>query len=453
MKLYSCSHCKNQLYFENNVCLVCQHMVGFDAASLSMLTLVENGSGGLADIRDAKGLYRWCENATHGTCNWLIPAADPSAFCIACQLNRTIPELSEGENLARWKKIEVAKHRLVYSLLRLKLPVVAKQQRDEPLTASIPDGTANAGSAGTPVTATGPTGKQGSGATGISPAGDSGNTGVMEKVKGPAVAEGPGEMNGMNKRNAPVPAEGPAARDANTGNGTTGPLPAAQEMEDTGIAFDFMADISPDKRVMTGHDHGVITLNIEEADEAERVRNKLDLGEKYRTLLGHFRHEIGHYYWDILISDRPPLDGYRKIFGDERQDYGEALKTYYATGAPADWPDHFISPYASSHPWEDWAETWSHYMHLMDTLETAYAFGIGIHLPKTNTPTTDIRDPYTLSNFDTILRMWLPLTFAVNSLNRSMGHADFYPFVISPAVTEKLRYIHQIAGAGRKTDK
>ena len=390
MKRYSCSHCKNQLYFENNICLVCRHMVGFDAASLSMLTLEGCRTGGLADIRDAKRLYRWCENATHGTCNWLIPAEDPSAFCVACQLNRTIPELSEGENLARWKRIEVAKHRLVYSLLRLKLPVVAKRHIDP------------------------------------------GKTAGKEKLKGSVVAGGPGKMNVMNPRKGPA---------------------ALEEPEDRGIAFDFMANISPDERVMTGHNNGVITLNIEEADEAERVRNKQDLGEKYRTLLGHFRHEIGHYYWDILIRDQPLVNDYRKVFGDERQDYQEALKAYYASGAPADWPDHFISPYASAHPWEDWAETWSHYMHLMDTLETAYAFGIGIHPGKTNDPTTDIRDPYTLSNFDTILRMWLPLTFAVNSLNRSMGHADFYPFVISPAVTEKLRFIHQTAGAGRKTDK
>jgi len=357
-------------------------MAGFDAASLSMVTLQENGMGPLADITDAKRLYRWCGNATHGTCNWLIPAEDPSAFCIACQLNRTIPELSEGENLARWKKIEMAKHRLVYSLLRLKLPIVAKKQQETPAAGARPE-----------------------------------KGRLPEKIKKPAP---PG---------APGPADG-------------------------GIAFDFMANISPDKRVMTGHNNGVITLNIEEADEAERARNKQDLGEKYRTLLGHFRHEIGHYYWDALIRDSSLLAGCRVVFGDERKDYQEALKVYYSTSPPADWADHFISPYASSHPWEDWAETWSHYMHMMDTLETAYAFGIGVHPGNKKDLTTNIsRDPYNLTNFDTIFGMWLPLTFAVNSLNRSMGYADFYPFVISPAVTEKLRFIHRAAGAGRRPDK
>jgi hypothetical protein len=222
-------------------------------------------------------------------------------------------------------------------------------------------------------------------------------------------------------------------------------LPVAPKTDgNEGIAFDFMADLSPEQRVMTGHDHGVITLNIEEADEAERVRNKLDLGEKYRTLLGHFRHEIGHYYWDLLIDKSPVIRGFRLLFGDERKDYGEALKSYYQNGAPENWMDHFISPYASAHPWEDWAETWAHYMHLMDTLETAYAFGISIHPGKAQDLDADIRkDPYAIKDFHQIIGMWLPLTFAVNSLNRSMGHPDFYPFVISPVVIEKLRFIHE----------
>jgi hypothetical protein len=347
MKLYACSHCKNPLYFENDTCLTCKHAVGFDAATLSMITLEKVKAGELADIRNRKKLYRWCENAAHGTCNWLVILEQPSNFCLACELNRTIPELSNNENLSRWKRMEVAKHRLVYSLLRLRLPVLPKEGPDEP-----------------------------------------------------------------------------------------------------GITFDFMADISPEKKVMTGHDNGVITLNIEEADEAKRVRNKQDLGEKYRTLLGHFRHEIGHYYWDTLIKDSPLITRYRNTFGDERKNYQEALKIYYSSGAPADWSDHFISPYASAHPWEDWAETWAHYMHLMDTLETAYAFGVGIHPGKVDDLDADIRsDPYSLKDFDRIIGMWLPLTFAVNSLNRSMGYADFYPFVISPDIIKKLRFIHETAGA------
>jgi hypothetical protein len=343
MKLYICSHCGNRLYFENSVCLSCKHAVGFDAAKLSMLTLEERGAGQWADIAKKRSLYRFCENAAHGTCNWLIPVDEESSFCHACTLNRTIPALSNPQNADRWARIEVAKHRLVYSLLRLHLPVHPRDAEDK-----------------------------------------------------------------------------------------------------SGIAFDFMADISPDQRVMTGHNEGVITLNIEEADEAERVKNKLDLGERYRTLLGHFRHEIGHYYWDLLIKDGPLLESFRKIFGDEQKDYQEALKIYYQNGEPVDWMDHFISPYASSHAWEDWAETWAHYMHLMDTLETAASFGISIHPGKVSDMDADIsRDPYVIKDFGRIIDLWLPLTFAVNSLNRSMGHPDFYPFVISPGVIEKLRFIHQ----------
>jgi hypothetical protein len=226
------------------------------------------------------------------------------------------------------------------------------------------------------------------------------------------------------------------------------PVESKKNKDGPGIAFDFMADVSPDQRVITGHDEGTITLNIEEADEAERVRNKSDLGEKYRTLLGHFRHEIGHYYWDLLIRDNP--DPFRCLFGDDRKDYGIALKMYYDTGPPSDWSERFISPYASSHPWEDWAETWAHYMHLMDTLETAYAFGLGIHPGLMQTMDADMRnDPYVVKDFSRIVATWIPLTFAVNSLNRSMGHNDFYPFVISPPVVEKLRFIHEAAGAGR----
>ncbi|HSC36363.1 MAG TPA: putative zinc-binding metallopeptidase, partial [Chitinophagaceae bacterium] len=176
--------------------------------------------------------------------------------------------------------------------------------------------------------------------------------------------------------------------------------------------------------------------------------HKLDLGERYRTLLGHFRHEIGHYYWDVLIQDTTALSRFRIIFGDEQKDYAEALKTYYETGAPANWADSFISPYSSAHPWEDWAETWAHYFHLMDTVETAYSFGINIKPSEArNIPGIRAkinRDPYQVSDFQVVLAMWIPLTFAINSLNRSMGHEDFYPFVLSPQVMKKLAFIHEI---------
>ena len=125
-----------------------------------------------------------------------------------------------------------------------------------------------------------------------------------------------------------------------------------------------------------------------------------------------------------------------------------ALKKYYENGAPLNWQKDFISPYATSHPWEDWAETWSHYFHLMDTLETAYSFGIAIH-PQKLDHSQELRvrintDPYSISDFPEIFNLWLPLTFAINSLSRSMGYDDFYPFVISPHIMGKLEFIHEI---------
>lgn len=341
MKLYSCSNCNNSLYFENSACLKCKHAVGFDASKFNLVTL-KFSNNTYSAVDKAENTYRFCANAVSGTCNWLIPASAPSIFCTACQLNRTIPDIINAENQQRWKLIEIAKHRLVYSLLRLSLPVTPKLNPDSP----------------------------------------------------------------------------------------------------EGIAFDFMADFSPDARVMTGHDNGVITLNINEADEATRAKHKLDLGEKYRTLLGHFRHEVGHYYWEILINNTPRLEQFRKLFGNEQPDYAEALATYYNTATPANWNDSFISPYSTAHPWEDWAETWAHYMHMMDTLETAWSFGIGIQRPEMKTTINE--DPYTTADFKNIINRWYPLTFAVNSLNRSMGHADFYPFIISTPVIEKLQFIHDV---------
>jgi hypothetical protein len=345
MKLYTCSHCSNPLYFENSECLVCKHAVGFDATKLELITLISN-TDNYSPVNNKNELLRYCSNAVFGTCNWLVPVTQSSPFCNACALNRTIPELSNEKNTSEWKRIETAKHRLVYSLLRLGLLVKPKT-----------------------------------------------NTEDIE-----------------------------------------------------GIAFDFMADTSPDERVMTGHDNGVITLNIEEADEGERVRHKLDLGEKYRTLLGHFRHEIGHYYWEVLIKDTDNLEKFRQLFGDEQIDYGEALEIYYKTETPANWNDSFISPYASSHAWEDWAESWAHYMHLMDTLETAWSFGIAIQHPELGK--TISNDPYAIADFNTIIKSWFPLTFAVNNLNRSMGQTDFYPFIISAPVIEKLKFIHDVCRTG-----
>lgn len=224
----------------------------------------------------------------------------------------------------------------------------------------------------------------------------------------------------------------------------------------TGLAFDFLSslDAPPGVPVMTGHANGLITLNIDEADPAKRERMRVDMDETYRTLLGHFRHEIGHYYWDVLIRDGGRVERFRELFGDERADYGEALEAHYRDGPPADWQDRFITTYASSHPWEDWAETWAHYLHVTDTLETAAHFGVEVErrLPDGTLQKADPElDPYDVADFQRVMDNWLPLSFALNSLNRSMGQQDLYPFVLSQPAIDKLAYVHGVIreAAGR----
>jgi hypothetical protein len=226
------------------------------------------------------------------------------------------------------------------------------------------------------------------------------------------------------------------------------PVPKEQAPE-TGLAFQFLEDgPSSNQRVMTGHDNGLITLNIAEADPSERERTREQMHERYRTLLGHFRHESGHYYFDRLVADSAWIDGYRALFGDERQDYGESLKRHYSEGPPADWESRFVSTYASSHPWEDWAETWAHYLHMLDTLETANACGVSLHPVKAGEPALDhVILPTKTDAFDSITREWFALTYVLNSLNRSIGMPDSYPFTLSTPVLEKLGFVHKVVRA------
>jgi hypothetical protein len=228
------------------------------------------------------------------------------------------------------------------------------------------------------------------------------------------------------------------------------PLATKTEDPDGGLAFDFLVEgaVSPHADsagpVMTGHQRGLITINLAEADDAERERRRSQMGEPYRTLLGHFRHEIAHYYWDRLIANSQFLDGFRAVFGDERNDYGAALQQHYASGPPANWPDNFVTSYASSHPWEDFAETWAHYFHMVDTLETANAFGLRVRPKVSKGAELAINidfDPHK-AEMDRIIDAWLPLTYAMNSINRSMGLSDLYPFVLTTTVIFKLTFIH-----------
>jgi hypothetical protein len=347
MKLFACDVCGQVVYFENSQCLRCEARLAFDPEQACMVAVAPVGDR-WARVTDQETQWRMCANAMHSACNWLIASEDASAFCRACRHNRTIPDLSSAHRLSAWRRIEVAKRRLYYTILRLRLP-------------------------------------------------------------------------------APSP-----------GSGDAEPL-----------VFDFLADTPDLPRVMTGHDNGLVTISLSEADDAARESSRIRFGELYRTLLGHFRHEVGHYYWDKLVRDAgaEERERYRHLFGDERRDYGQSLRDYYLRGAPSDWQDSYVSPYATMHPWEDWAETWAHYFHIVDTLEMAGAFGIRVAPDVADNPYmgTEIDfDPHRVQDIQRIIDAWLPLTYAVNSLNRAMGQNDLYPFVINTPLKAKLAYIHAL---------
>ncbi len=226
------------------------------------------------------------------------------------------------------------------------------------------------------------------------------------------------------------------------------PMSSLAEDPEHGLAFDILADMpGAAQRVMTSHDDGLITIALAEADDAERVKRRTAMGEPYRTLLGHFRHESGHYFWDRLVRDGGQIDACRDVFGDDSEDYDQALQRNYQQGPPPDWQQHFVSTYASCHPWEDFAETWAHYLHMVDTLEMAGSLGLNI-APQTDQSgslTSVVGfDPHASTNIEALIDAWVPLTIAVNSLNRSMGVPDLYPFVLSPTVVGKLGFIQAL---------
>jgi hypothetical protein len=232
-------------------------------------------------------------------------------------------------------------------------------------------------------------------------------------------------------------------------------LPAPSKDVDpvNGLRFDFLEQIDPATHVLTGHDEGVITLNIAEANDAEREHIRLKMHEPYRTLLGHFRHESGHYYWDRLICDTPWIEEYRALFGDERADYAQALEKHYKQPA-TNWSLSHISLYASSHPWEDWAECWAHYLHMVEGLETAEAWGLQLAHAMADAPGVSPHavDLATPSVDEALIQHWLPVSQFVNAMNRSLGVSDSYPFVISAPVVCKLDFIHRVLGAARRGD-
>jgi len=349
---YRC-RCGRPIFFRNSRCLGCGAELGFEPTRLRLFALVPGPVGPAGATWRLSGagarsrLYRRCANYdSPAGCNWLVPISDHSRLCIACRLNRTIPDLSMPENGEWWRRIETAKRRLVAQLLSLGLPVV----------------------------------------------------------------------------------------------------PRTGEDAERGIAFDFLRAPEGEPTVITGHASGVITLNVEEADDARREAIRTAMGEPYRTLLGHFRHEIGHYYWDRLVRDTPWLEDFRRLFGDERRDYGEALRLHYEQGPPADWSSRHVSAYAASHPWEDWAETWAHYLHMADTVHTAIGFGLDTEqleseIEPFGRDALFVHDHPQAERFLNFLNAWVELTTVFNELSRCMGQQDFYPFVLPAPVVMKLHFI------------
>ena len=377
---YRCQ-CGQPVFFRNSQCLACGTPLGYDCERATLLPLLPAKLPGAESASDATSLwqawqvssapsgnsstlsgppeilYKRCINlSTPAACNWLMGVDDPHDRCRACRLNRTIPDLADidhPDNGYLWGRVELAKRRLVSSLITLGLPVASRISED-------------------------------------------------------------------------------AAR---------------------GLVFDFLRSPINGPHVMTGHDTGLITLNVDEADDAKREAVRKALREPYRTLLGHFRHEVGHYYWDRLVAGTPWLDGFHQLFGDESVNYLDALRRNYEDGPPADWPLRFVSAYASTHPWEDWAECWAHYLHMRDTVDTALSFGLRVEqLDLEFTPFTIDAvyqpDHPEAGQFLAFLNHWTRLTTLLTEMSRSMGQPDFYPFVLPRDVVAKLHFIHLVVTSG-----
>jgi hypothetical protein len=215
------------------------------------------------------------------------------------------------------------------------------------------------------------------------------------------------------------------------------PIIGRDEDPDYGLAFRLLS--SAHEKVVTGHENGVITLDLAEGDDVHREQLRVEMDEPYRTLLGHFRHEIGHYYFYRLIApSKDYVKRFNELFGDPDADYQEALDRHYSEGAPQGWQKRFVSSYATMHPAEDWAETFAHYLHIRDTLDTSAWCGFAA------ASATFDRPALGPSAFPNIIEMWVPLSWSLNMVNRSMGHDDLYPFVLPVAVLEKMQFVHTV---------
>ena len=317
MKLIVCPTCHERVFFEQSECVQCRTQLILDPKRSTAIRA---------------SLARPCANRTLINCNW--PADSGHPFCQSCRLTKTIPNLGSDRNLLLWARVEQAKRRLTYDLIRLELPFAV----------------------------------------------------------------------------------------------TTG----------SHIQFDILSHETAGHPIMTGHLTGLVTLNIAEADDAEREARRLAFREPYRTLLGHLRHEVGHFYWEALIFQSPLIYPFRLIFGDETRNYSNALDQYYGRSDRSYNQDAFISEYATSHAWEDWAETFAHFLHIVSTLDSASSLPLSIDERSQHT----LDDPYLERNFDALLSLWQVVSYSMNELNRSMGMNDAYPFQLTPAVRGKLHFVH-----------
>jgi len=312
MKRMQC-RCGQPVYFNNLSCVSCKRQLAFDSESLDMQAEEVVGAG-----------LMFCSNRTGAVrCNWLAKPGNSRGHCLSCAMSKTIPTLSKPENHERWRKLEAAKRRLIYDLLRIGLVV-----------------------------------------------------------------------------------------------------------DDSRLTFEFKEDrrTNPDvsdQHVTTGHAAGVITVNAAEADEVFREQMRQTMNEPWRTLVGHLRHESGHYYFEEVV-DASNRDEARALFGDETANYEAALANYYQYGPAADWNQCYISAYASAHPAEDWAECWAHYLHIHSVLEVAAEAGI---------LNTD-RDGNWYDKF-------IELVLTLNEIMRALGLPDAYPFVLTDPVAKKIEFVHR----------
>ncbi|MDR7308367.1 putative zinc-binding metallopeptidase [Rhodoferax saidenbachensis] len=352
--------CGYPVFFRNHLCLHCGRALGYEpdtATILSLEALDEVGNWRAVAASAETGDYRRCANFSLAPqCNWLIPVSQGTqqTLCRCCRLNRMVPDQSVAENVPLWHAVEVAKRRLVSSLIALGLPVASRIDED--------------------------------------------------------------------------PARG--------------------------LAFDLLVDAVP-LPVTTGHRDGIITVNVNEADDAAREAIRSAMHEPYRTVLGHVRHESGHYYWSRLLEGSLWHEPFRALFGDEQQDYAAALQQHYANGPDPAWADNSVSAYASSHPWEDWAETWAHYLHMVDTLDTAVGAGMAhdqVDLLKDPFETDVLyrlagEDDAVDTEFLAFFNAWVGLTSVLNEFSLGMGLPDFYPFVLSKSAITKLHFVHRFIRA------